>query len=48
MPHVIQAAAGVTTEPQAYPSLPVGYSPHHWEKDGTTAQQVNQKQRILP
>lgn len=32
----------------ASPCTLLEYSPHHREQDGSTAQQVNQKQRILP
>ena len=27
---------------------PSRHSPHHWEEDGPAAQQVDQKQRVLP
>lgn len=59
MPRVIRTGLGTADpgvwtwrmhEPRGAPRPPpsCGYSPHHGEEDGPTAQQVYQKQRILP
>lgn len=58
MPHMTQTGLGKADpatwphpadEPSGAPRPPpCGHSPHHWEEDGSTAQQVHQKQRVLP